>query len=124
MKDHVIWRGDFGHTFFYQSELPYHITTEDFKGHSSYVVTNEVTEHEGVGLGVYHFFRDHPDVVVERAITTPPHIRLVNPFTKYLIGQGGYINHVHNDYGDRSNHGCRESSPPMFVSPEAYENKK
>jgi hypothetical protein len=94
LKDLVQWYGEDGHVYFYQSELPYHVTQKDY-GDPDYVgyrVHQSVEKHMAVGLGVYSFFRDH-QVLISTAIQTPEHdgIKLDNVYTRYLNGHGGIM---------------------------------
>ena len=73
----VLWNGNRGRTFFYQSEIPYdppdqssYQSAPGVNGWASYKVADRVTEHEAWGLGIYSVFR-HPNVVLSRAIEVP-----------------------------------------------------
>ena len=73
----VLWKGEHGRTFFYQSEIPYdppdqarYTSAPGVKGWASYKVADNVKDHEAWGLGVYSVFR-HPDVDLTRAIEVP-----------------------------------------------------
>ncbi len=73
----VLWNGDRGRTYFYQSEIPYDPPTQasytsapGTNGWASYKVADSVTSHQAWGLGVYSVFR-HPNVLLTRAIETP-----------------------------------------------------
>ena len=50
-----MWNGDRGSTYFYQSELPYTASQEDFgaMGYAGYRVAGTVAEHNAWGVGVY-----------------------------------------------------------------------
>jgi hypothetical protein len=94
LKDLVQWYGENGHVYFYQSELPYHISQEEY-GNEQYVgyrVHEDVESHSATGLGVYCFFRDH-HVLVKTAVQTPEHdgIMLDNVFIRFLNGRGGIM---------------------------------
>ena len=58
LADQVIWEGDFGSMYFFQCELPYDVTQENFgdKGFTGLRVAEGVGAFNGWGLGVYHFF--------------------------------------------------------------------
>jgi len=98
----TLWMGDGGKTFFYQSELPYDVSQEDYadRGYCGYEVDKNVQTHEAYGVGVYSFFRDS-EVFVPMGIRTPsrPGVKFVNPFTKYLNGHGG-IKSIINGVGE------------------------
>lgn len=95
LSDLVVWRGEGGRVYFYQSEFPYDV--REFEG-SGYLVEGGVRDHEAHGVGLYSFFRDH-EVVVRTAIKTPPGARVVNAFTRFLDGKGE-IASVHNGAGE------------------------
>ena len=74
----VLWNGNGGRTYFYQSEIPYdppdqasYSSAAGTNGWASYKVADSVTTHEAWGLGVYSVFR-HPGVTLTRAIEVPP----------------------------------------------------
>jgi hypothetical protein len=110
----VVWRGNGGRVFFYQSELPYDPPTqaawrsERGRGHPAYLVDPAVTRHEAWGLGVYSVFLQ-PDVVLDRAIEAPraPGVRFTHMITVCLVDKGS-IEHVINDAGDPAR--CRGGS--------------
>jgi len=101
LKDLVVWNGENGRTYFYQSELPYDVTQQNFgdPGYVSYRVANNVTSHHAWGVGVYSFFRDY-SVTVNNGISTPSssNIVFVDSFTRFLSGNG-QISHVINGQG-------------------------
>jgi hypothetical protein len=103
----VLWNGDAGRTYFYQSEIPYDPPTQPaftsgagVNGWASYKVADGVTTHEAWGLGVYSVFR-HPDVTLTRAIEVPskPGVRFHHMVT-IALDDKGEITHVINDTGD------------------------
>jgi len=107
----VLWKGNAGRTYFYQSEIPYdppnqaaYTSAPGVNGWASYKVADGVTSHEAWGLGVYSVFQ-HPNVVVTRAIETPgrdnkvPEIRFHDMITVALGDHGG-ISHVIDDTGE------------------------
>jgi len=70
----VLWNGNGGRTYFYQSEIPYdppdqpsYSSASGVNGWASYKVADSVTSHQAWGLGVYSVFLK-PDVVLTRAI--------------------------------------------------------
>jgi hypothetical protein len=102
----VLWNGNGGRTYFYQSEIPYdppdqasYISAPQVNGWASYKVAGKVTSHEAWGLGVYSVFR-HPDIVLSRAIETPraPGVRFHHMITIALDNLGA-INNVIDDVG-------------------------
>jgi hypothetical protein len=103
----VLWNGNGGRTYFYQSEIPYdppnqasYKSAPGVNGWASYKVADGVTSHEAWGLGVYSVFQ-HPDVVLTRAIETPkrPEVRFHDMIT-VALGDHGEISHVIDDSGD------------------------
>jgi len=105
LEDGVVWNGDAGQTYFFQCELPYDVTQQNFgdAGYVGYRVSSNVRSHLGYGVGVYSFFRDHT-VLGSTGIVAPTgsNIKFVHPFTKYLSGNGG-IQHVLNSDGQAVN---------------------
>jgi len=107
----VLWNGNAGRTYFYQSEIPYdppdqvsYSSGSDATGHrangwASYKVAAAVQTHEAWGLGVYSVFR-HPNVVLTRAIEVPtaPGIRFHRMIT-IALDNLGEISHVIDDAG-------------------------
>lgn len=55
-KNQVIWSGENGVVYFYQSELPYDVPA-NFVVPASFKVDNKVTQFTGYGFGIYDFFR-------------------------------------------------------------------
>src|ERR1700674_3880727 len=103
----VLWKGNRGRTYFYQSEIPYdppaqasYTSAQGVNGWASYKVADEVTNHEAWGLGVYSVFI-YPNVVLMRAIETPKsqEIRFHDIIT-VALGEHGVISHVINDTGE------------------------
>jgi hypothetical protein len=102
----VVWNGDSGRTYFYQSEIPYdppdqasYSSAPGVNGWASYKVADTVTHHEAWGLGIYSVFR-HPNVVLTRAIEVPkkPGVRFHSMITVALDDKGE-ISNVINDAG-------------------------
>jgi len=105
-KFQVLWNGNGGRTYFYQSEIPYdppnqasYTSAPGVNGWASYKVADGVTRHQAWGLGIYSVFI-YPDVVLTRAIETPksPGIRFHDMITVALGDHGG-ISHVIDDAG-------------------------
>jgi hypothetical protein len=102
----VVWNGENGRTYFYQSEIPYdppdqasYTSVPGVNGWASYKVADQVTHHEAWGLGVYSVFR-HPNVVLTRAIEVPkkPTVRFHRMITVALDDKGE-ISNVIDDVG-------------------------
>ena len=102
LQDLVQWNGDDGKVYFYQSELPYDVTNEQFgePGYTGFRLNSTVTSFTGSGMGIYSYFRDY-SVTVESGIVTPSvnGIQITNPLTVFLNGQGEIV-HVLNEQGD------------------------
>jgi hypothetical protein len=106
----VLWNGNAGRTYFYQSEIPYdppdqtsYTSAPDTNGWASYKVADTVTSHEAWGLGIYSVFR-HPDVVLTRAIEVPvnPGVRFHDMITVALDDKGEISNVINNTGGPTS----------------------
>jgi hypothetical protein len=102
----VLWNGEDGRTYFYQSEIPYdppnqpgYTSAKGVNGWASYKVSDNVKRHEAWGLGVYSVFMK-PDVVLSRAIEVPhsPGVRFHHVIT-VALGNLGEISNVIDDAG-------------------------
>jgi hypothetical protein len=103
----VLWNGNSGRTYFYQSEIPYdppdqpsYTSAPSINGWASYKVADTVTSHEAWGLGIYSVFR-HPDVLLTRAIEVPvnPNVRFHHMITVALDDKGEISNVINNTGG-------------------------
>ncbi len=103
----VLWNGNHGRTYFYQSEIPYdppdqasYTSAPGANGWASYKVSDAVTSHEAWGLGIYSVFL-RPHVVLTRAIEVPktPGVQFHHMIT-VALGDLGEISHVINDTGE------------------------
>ncbi|WP_051348385.1 discoidin domain-containing protein [Peribacillus kribbensis] len=110
-KYQVVWNGNGGRTYFYQSEIPYDVPNQEgwmshngtINGYASYKVSDSAASHEAWGLGVYSYFRDAA-VKLHRAIEVPDRqgVNMHNMTTIWLNGMAGSeITHVINDAGGR-----------------------
>jgi len=102
----VLWNGDGGRTYFYQSEIPYdppdqasYSSGPGVSGWASYKVADSVTSHEAWGLGIYSVFIQ-PHVNLSRAIESPnsPGVRFHHMIT-VALGDHGEISNVIDDKG-------------------------
>lgn len=102
----VLWNGDRGRTYFYQSEIPYdppdqasYSSAPGTNGWASYKVSDSVTTHEAWGLGIYSVFIQ-PNVVLTRAIEVPekPGVKFHHMIT-VALGEHGEISNVIDDKG-------------------------
>jgi hypothetical protein len=120
----VLWNGDAGRTYFYQSEIPYDPPTQaaftsgaGVNGWASYKVADSVTTHEAWGLGIYSVFR-HPNVTLTRAIEVPerPGVRFHHMVT-IALDDKGEITHVIDDKGDAAVPGAHRTTPRVTDFP-------
>jgi hypothetical protein len=111
----TLWNGDYGKTYFYQSEIPYDppsiaLWNDDGKpGYASYKVATSVQNHKAYGLGIYSFFRGEPTVSnkvrLENAIEVPNHSGIEIRHISTFAGRNGGINHIINGLGEATNSG-------------------
>jgi len=102
----VLWNGNGGRTYFYQSEIPYDppdqasfTSAAGTNGWASYKVAGKVNDHEAWGLGIYSVFR-HPNVNLTRAIEAPVHINVrFHHMITVALDDKGEITNVINDKG-------------------------
>ncbi|MGA3080348.1 MAG: coagulation factor 5/8 type domain-containing protein [Terracidiphilus sp.] len=100
----VLWRGNGGRVYFYQSEIPYDAPDQasfrsapGVNGWASYKLADSVTSHEAWGLGIYSVFR-RPGVVLDRAIETPrsPGVRFHHVVAIALDNLGEIVHVIDN----------------------------
>ncbi|MCR5836210.1 MAG: sialidase [Lachnospiraceae bacterium] len=104
----TIWNGNGGKLYFYQSEIPYDVPSQEefmshnntVNGYSSYKVADEVTDHEAWGLGIYAYNRD-AEVDINSAAEVPDveGVKIHNIVSVVLNGKPG-ISHVVNNSGN------------------------
>jgi len=120
----VLWNGENGRTFFYQSEIPYdppdqpsYTSAPGVNGWASYKVADNVTHHEAWGLGIYSVFR-HPNVVLTRAIEVPkrPGVRFHSMITVALDDKGE-ISNVIDDQGGPTSVAPHRVTPKVTAFP-------
>ena len=121
----VLWNGNHGRTYFYQSEIPYDppdqpswTSAPGINGWASYKVADKVTTHEAWGLGIYSVFR-HPNVTLTRAIEVPvnPSVRFHHMITVALDNLGE-ISNVIDDKGGPTHLAPRRVDPKVAEFPE------
>ncbi len=105
----TLWNGEYGRTYFYQSEIPYHPPSIEVwndkgkAGYASYKVADNVQNHEAYGLGIYSFFSGEPtvsnNVRLENAMEVPNHSGIVIKHISTFSGLNGGINHSINGLG-------------------------
>jgi hypothetical protein len=121
----VLWKGNHGRTYFYQSEIPYdppdqqsYASAPGTNGWASYKVADDVTTHEAWGLGIYSVFR-HPNVNLTRAIEVPvrPGVRFHHMITVALDDKGE-ISNVIDDKGGPTHLAPHRVDPKVAEFPE------
>eukprot|EP01098_Paradermamoeba_levis_P012444 TRINITY_DN5453_c0_g1_i1.p1 TRINITY_DN5453_c0_g1~~TRINITY_DN5453_c0_g1_i1.p1 ORF type:complete len:692 (+),score=171.65 TRINITY_DN5453_c0_g1_i1:193-2268(+) len=113
LQDLVVWNGENGATYFFQSEFPYDVDTEySTGGFVAYRVNSTVSNHVALGVGAYSNFRDHT-VVVKSAFVSGPSagVKFQAPLTVFLNGNGG-INSIVNGQGKPVVAGCTSPGNP------------
>ncbi len=113
-RHQVLWAGERGRTFFFQSELPYDPPSQaaymdgSRKGWSAYRVADPVQQHEAVGLGIYANFTADPTIVTESAVQAPdrPGVDFKDVTTIALGGGKGTIAHLVNGAGAAASKGA------------------
>jgi hypothetical protein len=112
----VLWNGNGGRVYFYQSEIPYdppdqpsYTSAPGVNGWASYKVADSVTSHEAWGLGIYSVFRQK-NVNLTRAIEVPqkPGVKFHSIITVRL-GNNGEITNVINDTGGAARKGPQDA---------------
>ena len=108
----VLWNGEGGRTYFYQSEIPYdppnqasYRSAPETKGWASYKVADSVTHHEAWGLGIYSVF-EQPGVELTRAIEVPKRadVKFHHMITVALGNHGAILNVINDTGGSTSIH--------------------
>jgi hypothetical protein len=120
----VLWNGENGRTYFYQSEIPYdppsqaaYTSGTGVNGWASYKVASNVTNHEAWGLGIYAVFTN-PNVDLSHAIEVPdtPNVKFHNMVTVNLTANGS-IQNVINSTGGATAPGIAKSTPRVTEYP-------
>lgn len=115
----TVWNGENGAVYFYQSEAPYDVPNQQswmngsINGFASYKVGEHVTHHTAIGMGVYCFFNENPEVKLNSAIEAPAgeNIRFSH-VTSVSLGGTGEITHVLNEVGETAKPGHEVSRMP------------
>jgi hypothetical protein len=116
----VVWNGNGGRVYFYQSEIPYDPPSQGQwnsptgRGFASYKVSNNVTSHEAWGLGIYSVFTNG-GIFLDRAVEVPatPGVKFHSIISVCLGGNGGIV-HVINNTGAQT--GCNASFTPTVTN--------
>ncbi|CAA19787.1 MULTISPECIES: hypothetical protein [Streptomyces] len=97
-KYDVQWNGERGRTVFFQNEKAYDapdqaaIQNGSVKGYAAYRVGDDVTEHEGWGLGSYCYYNVNPSIVQHHGFAAPNRsgVRFHGLLVVSLGGNGQY----------------------------------
>lgn len=105
----TLWNGEYGSTYFYQSEIPYRPPSNEVwndngkPGFASYKVAEHVQYHKAFGLGIYSFFKGKETIEnkvrLENAIEVPNHKGILIKHIATFSGPDGGINHPINGEG-------------------------
>ena len=120
----VLWNGNGGRTYFYQSEIPYdppdqpsYTSAAGINGWASYKVADAVNDHEAWGLGIYSVFR-RPNVVLTRAIEAPVHINVrFHHMITVALDDKGEISNVIDDKGGPTSVAPHRVTPKLAEFP-------
>jgi hypothetical protein len=116
----VLWNGNRGRTYFFQSEIPYDPPTQatytsapQTDGWAAYKVAANITSHEAFGLGIYSVFR-HPEIFLTSAIETPiaPDLHFHHMITVCLGDNGGIRNVIDSAGGSTV---CKPRTEPTLA---------
>jgi hypothetical protein len=91
--DMLKWHGKHGSVYFYQSELPYDVHAGVYPSSTSgYRIHEAADNHVAKGIGIYSYFRDHENVLVDSPILHEAKVggMLENVFTVWLNGHSGF----------------------------------
>mmetsp|Transcript_39112 Transcript_39112/g.83319 ORF Transcript_39112/g.83319 Transcript_39112/m.83319 type:complete len:745 (-) Transcript_39112:185-2419(-) len=86
-RDQLLWTGEGGEMYFYQSELPYHSRNR----YAGYTVAPSVAAHAAWGLGVYII---GGDVKVKAAFSVPPLVKATNLFSVVIHGRPNQFRNI------------------------------
>jgi len=116
-RDMLIWHGQNGSVRFYQSEMPYDVPGEAYQDVTGYRVHSTAHNHTGKGVGVYSYFRDYNNVVVDSAVAHHASTGVYeNVFTVWLNGYSGIRSIINGEGGHTSMPG-RPFSIATFPGP-------
>lgn len=116
----VVWNGNGGRVYFYQSEIPYDVPSQSSwnsptgRGYASYKLADSVTSHEAWGLGIYSVFTNG-GILLDRAIEVPntPNVHL-HDMISVCLGNNGGIVHVINNTGAQTV--CNAAGTPTVTN--------
>lgn len=107
-EHNLIWNGEDGRVFMFQSELAYEpptqsdwTTPDGTLGFAGYKVADQVQNHYLLGGGVYCYNRNNPSIITEQGFEVPsvPGVVLEHVMTRNLIGPG-VIESIVNGLGE------------------------
>ncbi|KRE71347.1 Ig-like domain-containing protein [Paenibacillus sp. Soil750] len=114
----TVWNGERGRTYFYQTEIPYDVPTQEgwmsnngtVNGFASYKVADSVNSHEAYGLGIYSNFTGGI-VSMESGIEVPdkPGVKIRHA-TTVSLNKRGEISHIVNAMGSAVNTGLMRAT--------------
>lgn len=105
----TLWNGNGGRVYFYQSEIPYDVPNQaswmshdgKVNGYASFKVADKVTSFDGYGIGIYSYFNQGMDILLNSAMEVPnsPNVKVHHVLDFMLAGNRG-MTHVINNTGD------------------------
>ncbi|MEV4556208.1 discoidin domain-containing protein [Kitasatospora sp. NPDC049285] len=117
-KYDVEWSGNGGKTIFFQNEKSYDAPNQaavqngNTKGFAAYKVDDNVTTHEGWGLGSYCYYNVDPTIVMDHGFEVPntPGVKLHDALVVSLGGNGQFLHVVNNTGAPTSGTGTTPSN--------------
>jgi hypothetical protein len=101
--DHVVWHGEYGETYFFQCELPYH--ENGFKAYG-YSVARSVQNHAALGVGVYIIGKT---AKVKSGVLLPPSAKADHVFNIVIGGGKDQFQYVACAYGEDAQNEASET---------------
>jgi hypothetical protein len=104
-KFNVVWNGQGGKTIFFQNEMPYDPPSQaawrsGATGYAAYKVADNVTTHEGWGMGSYCYFNVNPAIHSAHGFEVPAVAGVkFHSLLTVSLGGVGVIDHVINNTG-------------------------
>ena len=93
----VLWDGDYGQVYMFQSEFNYFPPSQkDFSDSVSYEVSSNVKKHTLKGAGAYSFFPEKPIMATSGFKFNINNVDYETIFTVFLNGTGGITNVINN----------------------------
>ncbi|CAM5673401.1 hypothetical protein SVIOM342S_01377 [Streptomyces violaceorubidus] len=104
-KYDVQWNGERGRTVFFQNEKAYDapdqaaIQNGSIKGYAAYKVGDDVTEHEGWGLGSYCYYNVNPSIVQHHGFAAPNRSECASTAARGVARRQWTVRVRHQRYG-------------------------